>query len=99
MNQLDLFDEPTPYARGSATSRAAAESVEPKVTRQEKEVMAYIRSRGDGAACFEIEKGIAMKHETASARITGLHKKGMLRRTGEKRKTLAGNPADVHVAM
>lgn len=40
MSTLDLFDGPVaPYARGSVTSRAAAEAIGPKLRRLEMEIL------------------------------------------------------------
>ena len=94
MRQLDL--ETAPYAKGSDTSEAAAESIRPHLSRLEAVVFGSVVSLG-GATCYEVEVDTGLSHQTASARINGLVRKCLLRDSGERRKTSSGRPARVLV--
>ena len=48
------------------------------------------------ATCDEIEMGLSMIHQTASARVCELHKNGRIKRTGQKRPTRSGRAAHVY---
>ena len=50
-----------------------------------------------GATCDEVESDIGMIHQSASARIRGLVKMGLLRESGSRRKTRRGRLAIVWV--
>jgi hypothetical protein len=66
------MSEPTAPYSNPTTSLAAAESLEPVLSFLENKVLAFINARGDyGATCFEVEAGLALPHQTASARING----------------------------
>ncbi len=95
----EVFDDSAPYARGSDTSRAAAESVEPHLSRLERIVFEYIDKQGhEGATCWEVEKGCGLMHQTASARIKALKDAGRIRATNQKRTTNTGRLAGVYKA-
>lgn len=92
------FSEQAPYAKGSATSRSAAESIEPQLSRLEQIVFSYIAGQGrNGATCDEVELGCKLSHQTSSARIRGLAKKSRIMDSTARRWTRARRPAVVWV--
>ncbi|MGB0600519.1 MAG: hypothetical protein ACPGLY_27900 [Rubripirellula sp.] len=87
-----------PYAKGSDTSREAAESMRGKTAALRNVILGFIRRTG-GATCDEIEVALVLTHQTASARVTELHKKHMLIvDSGKRRKTRRNRNAVVWVA-
>lgn len=92
------FSEAAPYNKGSDTSRSAAESIQPELTRMELAVYQHIAKQGrNGATCDEIEVALGFRHQTASARCNGLAKKARIADSKARRKTRAGRPAVVWV--
>jgi hypothetical protein len=84
-----------PYVRGSDTSKAAADSMQRASETIRADVLAYIR---EGAAtCDEVEEGLSLTHQTASARIRELVLLGSVRDSGARRKTRSGRQARVYV--
>ena len=69
-NDLSLF---SPLHNGTETSKDAAESVQPHLSRMNREILRIIRSSQDGATCDEIEVVTGLSHQTASARVYELH--------------------------
>jgi hypothetical protein len=85
---------PLPFVQGSDTSEAAAQAVRAKAPSQKARVLRYVESRGgDGATDDEIEVGLALPHQSASARRNDLVRQGKLRDSGLRRKTRAGQQA------
>lgn len=89
-----------PSVDGSDTSEAAAASIQPHLGALQAQVLDCIaRHRDchlvDGLTCDEVEWILEMKHQTASARILELRKKGLLRDSGYRRKTRSGRKAVV----
>lgn len=75
MTQGDL-----PFVRGSATSRAAAESMtESAATIRSKVLAAVVAAGSAGMTCDEIEVALGLRHQTASARVRELAKAGAIR--------------------
>ena len=96
MSSQPLLDW-APYVRGSDTSRDAAESMRPHVSRIEAEVLAVI-NRFIHLTCDELEEETGLSHQTASARLKGLRDKGLIKFSGARRKTRSGRAARVYVA-
>lgn len=104
--QRGLFDH-TPYAdgqlphvKGSDTSRAAAEAAEESAPTIRRSVFRFIRSRGDhGSTDDEIEEVLDLSHQTASARRRELVLLGLVKDSGDRRKTRLGRGATVWVAV
>ena len=96
MTDTPLLDW-VPYVRGSDTSRDAAESMRPHVSRIERDVLAFVTLWGD-ATCDEVEFGMGLAHQTASARLRGLVLKGWIKDKGTTRPTSSGRAARVYVA-
>jgi len=73
--RLPFDREPVPFSN-ETTSRAAAEAIEPRRGAQKKRVLAFIRDRWENhrlpTACFNVERELKMKHETASPIIRSL---------------------------
>jgi hypothetical protein len=84
----------TPGYQPTDTSKAAAESMEPHVTRLAGLVLDYLKFRG-ARTCEEVEQGLGFRRSTASARITELKLKGKIEDTGERRPTESGRKAIV----
>lgn len=76
------------------TSKAAAESMEPHVTRLAAMVLERLRKCGP-QTCEQVEIGLSLRRSTASARITELRLKGKIEDTGERRPTESGRKAIV----
>jgi hypothetical protein len=98
----DLFDEPyypdrPGYVQGSDTSAAAADSLnDSALGRLRRLVLRFVRGRPEGATCDETEVGLALRHQTASARLRELYLDGRVYTTEETRLTRAGRRAHVY---
>lgn len=59
------------YHRGNPESVQANEIIQPKKSALRNEIYNWITSRGrNGATCYEVEQGLRLKHQTASARMS-----------------------------
>ena len=86
-----------PYAFGSATSKAAAKAVEPRVGTQKYEVLQYIKQCGDrGATDEELELALCLSGDTVRPRRGSLADAWLIRKSGT-RKTTSNRNADVWV--
>lgn len=91
--------EPLPFVVGSDTSREAAESLVDALPQLQSLVYGFIRGRGlGGATCDEVEVGLGLRHQTASARVYELANKGLIIDSGLRRRTRSGRRAAVYVA-
>ena len=90
---------PTPYARTSETSKAAAESIAEAAPAIRKRIHERIAESLNGMTCDEVEAAMGLSHQTASARVHELRKLGMLLDVGEKRPTRSGRNATVWYAV
>jgi predicted transcriptional regulator len=98
MTDTPLLDW-VPYVKNSDTSRDAAESMRPHVSEIEARVLAYVKRWGShGETCDEVERGLDLSHQTASARLRGLILKGLIKDSGARRPTRSGRAARVYVA-
>lgn len=88
-DQPDLFP---PFARGSDTSEAAAESVAELTGRLRTAVYRFIVDN-DGASCDHIEQALNLRHQTASARVNELMRQGWIIDSGERPLTRSGRKA------
>jgi uracil-DNA glycosylase family 4 len=89
-----------PYAKGSATSKAAAQAIAPHVENLAERVFRYVEQQGPlGATRDEVEVALDMIHQTASARVYDLVKAGRLVETERTRPTRSGTMAGVLVAV
>jgi hypothetical protein len=79
------------------TAREAGESIREHVSRLENVVHTAILGAG-GLACYEVEQRTGLSHQTASARITGLQHKQLLRDSGLRRLTPSRRRAIVWVS-
>ena len=87
-----------PYARGSATSKAAAASMKHPSVSLRARVLQHIRNCGViGATCDEIEGALDLSHQTASARVYDLRKADAIEDKGLRRDTKSGRKAVVWV--
>ena len=95
---MEDFEGSVPYARGSETSREAADSVEPYAGAWRGKVLDLIRrSAAQGATCDEVEQRLNLRHQTASARIWELRRLGWIQDGGVRRLTRANRRAVVWV--
>ncbi|QDP65715.1 MAG: hypothetical protein GOVbin1773_10 [Prokaryotic dsDNA virus sp.] len=90
-----------PYVKGSETSKAAADSIKHIAPSIEREVLGYFLGHmgipnGDGFTDDELETRMQRSHQTVSARRRGLEQKGLIEKTGLKRKTRSGRAAMVY---
>ena len=93
---LALWD--LPYAKGSATSKAAATHVAPRAGSMRARILEFIVARGaHGATMEEIEIGLGMKHQTVGPRKRELETAGLIRNAGVERVTTSGCMASVWV--
>lgn len=80
------------------TSEAARESIKGRTQVMRERILAYLHYYGKGGAtCDEIECGLDMKHQTASARIRELLDSGHIVSNGHTRKTRSGRAARVYI--
>ncbi len=83
---------------GNAESVAAHASIVPTKAALRARVVEYVRSRGEhGATVDEIELGLGLSHQTASARATEAKAGGELVTSGVRRPTRSGRSAAVLV--
>jgi hypothetical protein len=88
-----------PFAAGSETSEAAAESVSSESGRIRRRVFALLLASGaEGLTCDEVEQREGMRHQTTSPRIWELVRQGLVLDSGRKRKTRSGRGAVVWIA-
>ena len=93
-------ETPAPYAKGSETSQAAAEAIDANgsaATGRGRILAALVKfgPMTDG----EIIERTGMSGDTVRPRRLELAASGLIRKTGEKRKTRAGRPAEVWEAV
>lgn len=87
-----------PFARGSATSEAAARSMDAQLNELQNLVLNLVRAAGGaGVTCDEVEARLNLRHQTASARINELVRKGKIVDAGKRRKTRSGRAATVWI--
>lgn len=88
MGDYDLYGGTPPHVDGSDTSHDAAESIESKAQALRSKIYKIIKEQQPpGVTCWEIERHMGLRHQTASARIRELVLKGKLRDSGFRRKT------------
>jgi hypothetical protein len=86
-----------PYIKESATSKAAAKSIEPHLTELQTKVKLWIKDCGKrGATCDELEHYSGIRHQTLSARVRELVLRGWIYPTQRTRKTRSGRQAVVY---
>lgn len=97
MTQPTLFPvEPLPPCQPhSATSRAAAEQIEPTAGTLRAAVRDWLRARPDGATDEEMQDGLAMSPSTQRPRRIELVAAGWVRDSGRTRPTRSGRKAVV----
>jgi hypothetical protein len=98
----DLFEHASRYpeapgfVKGSDTSREAAARVEGSAASMRAKVVAFIKARPEGATCDEVEAGLDMRHQTASARVREAFVADQLMITPDRRPTRSGSFARVY---
>lgn len=86
------------HVKGSATSKAAAESMEEVAPSMQKRVLRFIASRGaEGATDDAIEGALGLRHQSASARRRELVLAGFVSDSGRTAKTRSGRAATLWV--
>ena len=87
------------FVQGSATSQAAAESMEGVASSMQERVRLFIAEAGEhGATDDEIEAALGLRHQTASARRRELVLKEIIKDSGRVRKTRSNRKATVWVS-
>lgn len=97
-HRADYYDGKPPAVRSSATSQAAADSIAPEAGTLRALVYRTVQETLGGLTCDEVEERLAMRHQTASARIRELAQSGQLLDSGTTRPTRSGRAAVVYVA-
>ena len=77
------------------TQDEAWESIQEDIPRLERRVLSTIAKVQDGMTCDEVEVITTMTHQTTSATINSLGKKGLLKDSGKRRPTRRGRAAIV----
>lgn len=96
-----------PFVASSETSRDAASSMKGRTSIIRNQIHQFIKARGHaGATCDEIEVGLGLRHQTASARCRELVLMGHLVKHNDprtekpfRRPTRSGRVADVLFAV
>lgn len=84
-----------PYRKGSRRGRNAWEPIDLTLTPLHVKILRLVCRRKKGMTCDQVEATLQMLHQTISARINELVKRGYLIETGNKRLTRSGFPARV----
>jgi len=81
------------------TSIAAHDSIKHRKALDRSRILAAIKRRP--STCDELETKLGMSHQTCSARISEMHsgRHPTIKRSGKKRRTRSGRPANVMVAI
>lgn len=95
--QPSLFDPP--FQRHSITSLEAATEIQPETTGLRLKVLQFIRAQKAGATDNEIQAGLKMNPSTERPRRIELERAGLIRNSGEQRKTESGRNAVVWRAV
>jgi len=99
MTQLSLTLT-TPYVRGSATSKAAANRAQSRTHIDRSLLLTYLRKCGqDGATDEEMQLATGICGDRQRPRRGDLEKRVLIRKNGLTRTTLSGNQACVWVAV
>lgn len=93
--QSESQDITAAYSHNDQFSYQANKSLKDKGQLRAK-VLVYIAGRRDlgGATCDEVEQALGLSHQSASARMTELKARGLIKLAG-KRKTRSGRNAGV----
>lgn len=86
-----------PYSN-KTTSREAAFSIAHDTNRLRRLIFELIK-KYRGLTCDEVEEKTALRHQTASARITELRDMGFIEDSGKQRKTRSDRNAIVWIPM
>lgn len=88
-----------PFAKGSDTSEAAAESMATHAGAIRERVFGFIlgTTPAGGTTCDNIEKWLRLRHQTASARVWELFHAGRIVDSGKRGRTRSGRRAVIYV--
>lgn len=93
----NYYDIP-PFAQGSDTSRAAAESMRSEAAVLRDRIFRTIEKAGErGMTCDEVELRLTLTHQTASARVNELMNTGHIVDSQHRRDTRSGRKAIVWI--
>lgn len=89
MSQQEYLHYRKAYARSTdpVTSHEAAEAVSPSLPTLDDQIIAYLKTRPDGATSLEISDAIGRTRVSVSPCLRPLERLGMVIDTGEKRKS------------
>lgn len=90
----DLFDICQSRHKGNPQSAEAHESIVTEKSRMHQAILAYLRHEG-GCTCEQVEQGLGLSHQTASARMSELKARGLARDSGRRRPTSSGRMAAI----
>jgi hypothetical protein len=88
-----------PYTKGSATSKAAAESMVEPSKNQRQQAWEFIADRGAYGATSDDLKQYLGFHHSSTTRLTELVRLGRVERTDDTRPTKSNRQAKVHIAI
>ena len=84
---------------GTETSREAGERIAPVASAQAARVLVYIAGQGDdGATDHEVQTALGMTGDSERPRRWSLQRAGLIRDSGQRRKSPAGRAAIVWIA-
>ncbi len=94
-----MTEQTLPFAKGSVTSKEAAESMVPHAPSIRERVYMAVETQHytSGITCDEVEVMSGISHQTVSARIRELAKAGRIKDSGRVRPTRSGRNAVVWV--
>lgn len=96
--EFPLGPKPAPSVRSSPTSVAAARSMDAHLTHLQGKVLHAIAHAPCGMTCDEVELYTDLSHQTASARVNELARRGQIQAAGT-RPTRSGRKATVWVVV
>lgn len=89
-----------PYAAGSDTSKAAAESMKSTAGIIRERVYRRVKeSDTDGITCDALEVALGLSHQTCSARVNELRNAGRIIDSGRRKATRSGRKAVVYTVV
>lgn len=98
MRQTGFVFPTLPHAKGSDTSKAAAESMRPHAGGLRERVFNCVKHAGKiGITCDALEVLLALTHQCCSARVNELRNAGRIVDSGRRTSTRSGRAAAIYV--
>lgn len=92
--QLTIHFDAAPH-NGTKTSEAAARRVGPRRRTDFQRILDFLFNCPQGATCDRVEEVLGLRHQTASARMRELCRRGFVYYDGE-RETRSGHQARIY---